>query len=53
MRTRYIWRKVGSVLEVVHASDTLDVIKGWLFHDYLGYYKVQNEESADHGLRPY
>jgi hypothetical protein len=53
MQTRYIWRKVGSVWEVVHANDPLDVIKGGLFNDYLGYYKLENEASADHGVRPY
>jgi len=42
MRTRYIWRKAGSVWEVVHANDTSDVIKDGLFHDYLGYYMVFN-----------
>jgi hypothetical protein len=31
MRTRYIWRKAGSVSEVVQANDTVDVIKGGLF----------------------
>jgi hypothetical protein len=53
MRTRYIWRKAGSVWKVVNANDALDVINGGLFHDYLGYYKLQNEESADHGFRSY
>jgi hypothetical protein len=51
MRTRYIWRKAGSVWEVVNSNDTLGVMKGGLFRDYLGYYKLQNEESADHGVR--
>jgi hypothetical protein len=40
MRSRCIWRKAGSMWEVVHANDTSDVIKGGFFHDYLGYYRV-------------
>ena len=39
--------------KVVQANDTLDVLKGGLFHDYLGYYKLQNEQSAEHGVRSY